>query len=160
MLAFCYRHLFARRHFLCLSVLVAFCVYQWTFAQIGGFKRAQDNPIWMPTVEGIVYGVAIAWYDGSFKPKATALSRFVAKAGEYSYSIYLLHMFVVAAVARFVSSSVMPIQNVFQAAVWSLAFYVAMVAVGRFIEAPVLRNRTGYTAPRAATRTPGRTTGL
>lgn len=173
MLAFRYRHLFARRHFLCVSVIVGFCFYQWTFAQIGGFKRAQDNPIWiwMPTVEGIVYGAAIAWYDGSFKPMATRLSRIVAKAGEYSYSVYLLHMFVVAAVARFVSTSVAPIQNVFQAAAWSLVFYIMMVAVGhlsfRFIEAPFLRNRGRYTKTQAATRMPsssfgvlGRSTGL
>ena len=73
-------------------------------------------------------------------------------AGEYSFSIYLLHFFVVFHAAKFVDGRIMDISNFYLALLWSIVFFVLMIIPGyfsyRFIEAPFLKLRKRYiTAP-------------
>ena len=102
----------------------------------------------MPTIEGLVYAIGIAWYDNSFAHSQSLFSKFVARLGEYSYSIYLLHFFVVFEAARFVHEKIMDISNFYLACVWALFFFVLMLLPGyvsfRWIEAPFLRHRRRY----------------
>ncbi len=79
--------------------LAAFLVLWTEFDHGGGFHHfngtPSPSPLWVviPTVEAITYGSLIAFYDGaSFKMPAW-LDRSLAKVGEWSYSIYLLHFF-------------------------------------------------------------------
>ena len=47
----------------------------------------------IPTIEAITYASIIAWYDNAqFKLPAT-IDRTLARIGEWSFSIYLLHFF-------------------------------------------------------------------
>lgn len=72
----------------------------WTaFDRAGGFYHfdgsPSQSPLWIviPTIEGVTWASLIACYEGaSFKMPAW-LDRALAKVGEWSYSIYLLHFF-------------------------------------------------------------------
>ena len=77
----------------------AFLVLWTEFDRIGGYNNltgaASASPLWIviPTVEAITWGSAIAWYDGTTFKLPRWLDRALAKVGEWSYSIYLLHFF-------------------------------------------------------------------
>ena len=102
----------------------------------------------MPTMEGLAYGLLIAWYDNSFRHSTGGFSRFVARIGTYSYSIYLLHFFVVFEVAEAVHRHVIDLSNLHLALLFALLCFPVMVPIGylsyRFIETPFLRFRTRY----------------
>ncbi len=154
MLVYQYRSYLAHRHVIALLTTSAFMVMYWYFDFKGGFffypSYPSPSPLWifLPTFEGIAYAVGIAWYDSSFSHSASGLSRFIGRIGEYSYSIYLLHFFVVFDAAQFVNERIMNISNFYLACCWSLAFFVLMMIPGyvsfRFIEEPFLKLRKPY----------------
>jgi peptidoglycan/LPS O-acetylase OafA/YrhL len=142
------------RHWLAGGVMAAFALFYSWFDAAGGYYHMPSfpstHPIWviLPSVEGLGYAVAIAWYDTSFNRPDRGFSRFVARLGEYSYSIYLLHFFVVFRAAAWVQAHVMDISNLYLALVWSALFFVLMLAPAylsfRCIEAPFLKYRQPY----------------
>ena len=156
MMLFHFRGFFGRRAGLTLLAVLAFLLFYAWFDGAGGFYKhpayPSSSPLWivLPSFEGLGYAIAIAWYDGSFKAKDTLLSRVVARFGDYSYSIYLLHVFVVFHMARFVHEHVMDISNFYLACLWALLAFGLMAIPGwlsmRFIEAPFLRLRKRYIA--------------
>jgi len=165
MLFYQFRSQIAHRHAIALIVIAAFTIVYWYFDLQGGFYQSPSYPspsqVWiiLPTIEGIAYATAIAWYDNSFSHSTSRLSRFIGRIGEYSYSIYLLHFFLVFRAARFVNEQIMDISNFYLACSWSLVFFVLMVVPGyfsfRFIEAPFLKLRKRYVkAPCSSKETP------
>jgi peptidoglycan/LPS O-acetylase OafA/YrhL len=151
MLAWRARAWFTRRHLLAFTVLAAFVAFYWDFDRAGGFYLyGGSSPLWIcfPTIEGAAYAIAIAWYDNSFAHRNTGVSRFIGRIGEYSYSIYLLHFFVVFGASSFVHQHIMDISNFYLACLWALGFLLLMAPVGylsfRFVESPFLRLRKPY----------------
>jgi len=154
MLAFELRGLIARRHLVVLAILAAFMGVWWQFDRLGGFylnpTYPSTSPLWviLTMLEGIAYGTGIAWYDNSFAHSRSGASRFVARIGEYSYSIYLLHFFVVFRASQFVHERVMDISNFYLACLWALLLLLCLVPVGylsfRYVESPFLRMRKPY----------------
>jgi peptidoglycan/LPS O-acetylase OafA/YrhL len=154
MLVYQFRTYIAHRHAVALLTIVAFMFLYWYFDLQGGFYQNPSypsaSPLWitMPTIEGIAYAIGIAWYDNSFSHSTSGLSKFIGRIGEYSYSIYLLHFFVVFHAARFVNERIMDISNFYLACLWSLVFFLLMMVPGyvsfRFIEAPFLKLRKRY----------------
>lgn len=77
----------------------AFLVLWHVFDRMGGFNHfdgtPSPSPLWIviPTVEAITWGSLIAFYDGATFKMPPWLDRALAKVGEWSYSIYLLHFF-------------------------------------------------------------------
>jgi peptidoglycan/LPS O-acetylase OafA/YrhL len=118
------------------------------FDVAGGYYHMADRSPWiiLPTIEGAAFGALIAWYDQH--PLTGRWTYPLQKAGEYSYSIYLLHVFFVFRVADFIHQHVTDISNFYLALPWALAFYGAMAGLGylsfRFIESPFLRYRVQY----------------
>ncbi len=164
-LAFQLRSLVKGRHLatgLGLSVFLA-----WAYAinlRHGGFfpqgiSVQSKSPIWIvaPTFEALAYGLAIAYYDSTFSPKNQGISYFIGRLGAYSYSIYLLHFFVVFKLARTIDTW-FPITNFYVACAWALVFFALMLPVGalsfRYIEGPFLKLRKPYLLPRDAERAP------
>ncbi|MEO7814372.1 MAG: acyltransferase [Sphingomicrobium sp.] len=132
------------------AALIGFLLLYAVFDISGGFYNLPfDWPwIFIPTLEGLAFGTMIAWYDAHpFRPD-TPVMRFVQKAGEYSYSIYLLHFFVVFAAAHFVNGHLMHLPNIYLALPWAALFFALMVGVGhvsyKLIEEPPLRYRRNY----------------
>ena len=152
--AYQYRDFFQKRHFLALSVFIAFSVFYWYFEHLGGFflnpSYPSPSPVWiiMTTCEGLAYGILIAWYDNSFKHSTGPVSRFIALIGAYSYSIYLLHFFFYSALAGFVDRHVVSLSNVYVALLFAPVAFLVMIPISylsyRFIEFPFLKFRTSY----------------
>lgn len=159
MLAFQYRHVFAGRHFLAGTIMVLFTLFYWLFDIAGGFYLFPVYPspsalwIFLPTIEGLAFAPAIAWYDGSFSFRTMGVSKFIGQLGAYSYSIYLLHFFLVFKAASFIDQHVMRLSNFYVALSWATFCFILMMPIGylsyRWVEAPFLRLRKRYIRPRA-----------
>ncbi len=157
MIFFQFRNFFSGRHIIAFLTMIGFCAFYWYFDLIGGFYKNVQYPspslLWliMPTIEGLAYATLIAWYESSFKHSVNGISWMWAKMGEYSYSIYLLHFFVVFHAAKFIHEHVMPIANFYLACIWAFITFVMMAPIGylsfRFVEAPFLRLRKQYILP-------------
>lgn len=148
------RHWVAGRHLVAGSVAGVFVAAYWLFDASGGFYGMPSYPspsrwwILWPTIEGAAWAALVAWYDSSFEHGRGPFSRFVARLGTYSYSIYLLHVFVVFDLARWVHEHVWDLSRFEVAWLWSLPAFVLMAIPGylsyRFVEAPFLRLRRPY----------------
>ena len=135
-------------------VALAFWGFWWWFDVSGGFYQRPSypspSPVWiiLPTVEAIAYGTLIAWYDSRNLTSTSRISKIIQKFGEYSYSIYLFHFFVVFNAARFVHENIMDISNFYTALVWAAITFALMIVPGylsfTFIESPFLRLRKRY----------------
>jgi peptidoglycan/LPS O-acetylase OafA/YrhL len=155
MLAFQYRNLIAGRSIMTIASLIAFSLFYWHFDRQGGFFQNPSYPsprtiwIFLPTLEGMVYSLAIACYDNASSFPDKGLSRFIGQMGSYSYSIYLLHFFVVFRMARFINDRLIDISNFYLSCLFALICFILMAPVGyvsfRFIEAPFLKLRKRYT---------------
>ncbi|MDH5856416.1 acyltransferase family protein [Lampropedia aestuarii] len=175
MLACHWRRHLSDRHAIALSIAIAFSLLYWWFAHSGGFYLRPSFPsparLWivLPLLEGLTFACLIAWYDTSFHATAKPgkfssaidkLSRWVAKAGAYSYSVYLLHFFVVFAAAEFIDTHIMHIHNFYWALLWSFVFYGLMLIPAhlsyRWIEVPFLKYRKPYLKQASISLTGGR----
>ena len=153
-LAFQFRKAISGKHLLVFFTLFIFAVYYWYFDAQGGFYMSPSypspSPIWifMPTIEGLAYALAIGWYDNSFRHSTGTLSRLIALIGTYSYSIYLLHFFIVFRLSRVINDYVVDLSNIHLALIFSFFCFFCMVPIAhmsyRFIETFFLRFRTIY----------------
>lgn len=156
-LAYHHRDQLAGRHVRLAWIAVAFLTAYWWFDKQGGFflqpSYPSPSPVWivLPTVEGLAWGSMIAWYDGSFRHGTGWVSRLFVALGQYSYSIYLLHFFVVFAVADWIHRNVIDLSSLYVALPVSILFFVAMAPIGylsmHLIEKPFLKLRKRYTVP-------------
>ncbi|MCJ8329715.1 MAG: acyltransferase [Lentisphaeria bacterium] len=153
-LAFQFRKNISKKHLLVFSSLLMFACFYWYFDYRGGFYRNPSFPstssiwIYMPTIEGLAYGLLICWYDNSFTHSTGKVSQFIARIGTYSYSIYLLHFFVVFRIAEAIQTYYIDLSNIHVAILFSVLGFLFMVPIGylsyRFIETPFLRFRIKY----------------
>jgi peptidoglycan/LPS O-acetylase OafA/YrhL len=148
--AFGLRDFITPRHFFVASIAIMFTAVFWLFDHSGGFYDiGAANPVWIiwPTLEGASYGIIIAYYD-SRPQSSTAISRFSAELGKYSYSIYLLHPFLVFKMSDFVQERLMDISNFYVALAWSSICFIVIFPIGfisyRYLESPFLRLRKNY----------------
>lgn len=122
------------------------------FDAAGGFYAGADR-LWIviPTIEGLAFGALISWYDAN--PIRSPRMWLVEKAGQYSYSIYLLHCFVVFDAALLIDRHVMRLDSLYVALPWALLFFLVMTGIGhlsyKLIEEPPLRFRKSYIRPHA-----------
>jgi len=156
-LAFNYRSVIAKRHLAVALSITAFLLFFWWFNGRGGFNLMPSYPspskiwIFLPTLEGLAYGLLISYYDNTYRPANTGISKVVGWIGAYSYSIYLLHFFVVLKMSPFVDQHIMGLSNFYVACAWSLVCFLLMLPIGylsfRFVESPFLKFRRPYTLP-------------
>lgn len=154
MLTFSYAAQLTNKRILLAFSLLAFSVFWWWFDATGGFylrpKYPSPSHIWIfiPTFEGIAYASLVVWYDHTKINLSTVTSQIVQRMGEYSYSVYLLHVFFVFRAADHIHTNVMDISNFYVALAWSFVFFVAMQALGylcfRFVERPFSKLRLHY----------------
>jgi peptidoglycan/LPS O-acetylase OafA/YrhL len=81
------------------GALIVFLVFWQIFDAMGGYYNHTGAPspsavwIFIPTLEAVTWGSLIALYERLPIRLPAALDRGLAKVGEWSYSIYLLHFF-------------------------------------------------------------------
>lgn len=147
-----YRGWLKGRHVpMAVATVAFFAFYQW-FVTIGGFYGTQgSNPVWifMPTIEGAFFGFLVVYYDTTFVFTRRWYWRLVEIAGTVSYSVYLLHTFVVFQVAQ-VADRYLPAMATWEVSeIAALLGFILFVPVAwlsyRFVETPFLRFRTRYT---------------
>jgi rhamnosyltransferase len=145
---------------------VGFTLLWWAFDLGGGFYGREDypssTPLWIvvPTVEGAVYGWLIAWYDDWYAARqelragkpTSQLSVLVALIGTYSYSIYLLHPFLVFRIGYAIDANLIDLNDrPYLALALSVPAFLCMVPVAhlsyRLIELPPMRLRRRYIGP-------------
>lgn len=152
MFAFQVRGFFKGRGGVAFLIALAFLSFWYAFDRSGGFYGLIDSPspiwIYLTTVEGLAYASFIAWYDASFGYRDSRWARFAALIGTYSYSIYLLHFFVVFRMPVLIDRYVFDLSNPYVLLALSPAGFLAMVPLSylsyRFIEAPFLKYRVPY----------------
>ena len=154
-LVYNYRAGFRQAHVSAVLALIAFFALTWAYDALGGFyqlgeKHPELDALWVviPTIEGAFFAAFIAYYDNSFAVKTSRLSGFLSRVGTYSYSIYLLHFFVVFKMSRFVHEHVMVISNFYLALCWACVAFLPMIALGwvsyNAFEKRFLKYRTRY----------------
>lgn len=150
-----FRSNFASRHSLAVGVGLAIITFYTWFNGIGGLTdpAVSRSSIWvvLPLIEGASCAALIAWYDNSFRP-AGFWSDTWAKAGEYSYAVYLLHFFVAFPAAAWIHENVVSLARFETAFVAALVGFAAMMPLAylsmEFIEKPFLRLRKHYVGGR------------
>jgi len=154
MMAYQFRGLISGRHLFVASTFTLFAIVYWHFDTQGGFYMNPSYPspstiwIYLPTLEGVAYALAITWYDNSFKNSTGKVSQFIALIGTYSYSIYLLHFFIVFRLSSAINNHIIDLSNIYLSFVFSAVCFPLMVLIGhisyKYIESPFLKFRSIY----------------
>ena len=152
-LAFRYRERIPDRNSVGVAVALTFLCYFSFFDQLGGyygpFKYGDLSLIWIfqLTIEGLAYAVLIAWYD----KKSLQINQFtwgIAKVGQWSYSIYLLHCFVIFSIPGFLDTRIFDVSNSYIKLVAATIVFVMFLPIGylsyTYIESPFLKYRRSY----------------
>ena len=99
--AITYRNLANQRlEFLCLVALLVLPVVLFAFNQAGSLREQSKWRILWPTAEGLLWAVFILGYLQASERLPEWLSRGLAWIGEVSFSMYLLHVTVIAVVLK------------------------------------------------------------
>jgi peptidoglycan/LPS O-acetylase OafA/YrhL len=152
-LAFRYSGKIPVRNSFGFTVALSFLCYFTIFDQLGGyygpFRIGNLSWLWIfqLTIEGLAYAVLIAWYDKKSLP-LNKITGGVAKIGQWSYSIYLLHCFVIFSIPGFLDSRLMDISNPYIKLVTATIVFALFLPIGylsyTYIETPFLRYRRSY----------------
>ncbi|NNF76976.1 MAG: acyltransferase [Rhizobiales bacterium] len=154
MLVAYYGQFLARKHLIAVAAAASVFALYHVFDRWGGLISNTGHPevwIYLLTVEGLCYGVLIGWYDRSFAFRDVGLSGLIAKVGAASYSIYLLHIFVVFGMARFVDRHLVSLDTFTLAFLASIVCFVPVAFAGwlsyRYFESYWLQFRVPYVVP-------------
>jgi peptidoglycan/LPS O-acetylase OafA/YrhL len=152
--AFLYASKLAKYKYSLISTFIVFSVFWWWFDKTGGFYFRPKYPsnsflwVWIPTIEAVAYAALIVWYDSKKISGKSIASKIGQRLGEYSYSIYLFHFFIVFRIAEYINKNLIDISNFYLCMVFALITFIAMIVPGylsfRFIESPFLRLRLNY----------------
>ncbi|MDH2345077.1 acyltransferase [Bradyrhizobium sp. SSUT77] len=153
MAAFNLRDLIKGQHVAMFAAVAAYSLFYHAFNAAGGFylmtSYPSPSPIWivMPTVDGLFFCLLIAYYDSTFKFRDVGVSGLLAKIGTCSYSIYLLHFFVVIGMHTMMAH-VVPLTNFYVATAAATLAFCAFAPIAwisyRYYETFFLRFRRGY----------------
>lgn len=153
-LAYNYSHYIKGKHLQIIVTLLLFLSFYWYFDSLGGFYQSPSYPspsilwVFLPTLEGIAYSMLIAWYATSFNHSSGPISKFIALIGTCSYSIYLLHFFVVFSIAKYIDVNVISLSNIYLALLFSIIGFLIIFPMAflsyQLIEKPFFRFRRTY----------------
>ena len=129
--------------------LVAAILGLWAFNAQGGWPTTPSWKVLVPTVEGAVWAAFILGYVAWANAATRWWSRLLARIGEISYSIYLLHFVVIWSLLR---SGLVPVWTgryvldaLLNTLLLALPLTLAVSALSyAFIERPFLRLRGNY----------------
>jgi peptidoglycan/LPS O-acetylase OafA/YrhL len=133
---------------LCPIALAAMSVLLYFYGLAGGLRVEAGWKVIWPSVEGFVWAAFVIGYLKLAEGLPERLSRALAAIGTISFSIYLLHSFVISLVRRFghIPFGFGPVEDaLLNAIVIVLPLTIAISSVTyRLIELPFLRMRVRY----------------
>ena len=134
--------------------LGSLAIFWHAFNTAGGFfsfgTYPSTTPIWIviPSIQGLCLGAIIVGYERMAFSMPRILDAALAKVGEVSYSIYLIHCAVFLSVAKQLGLLGFDLTNFTTALMLTIATFPLMVLVSivsyEVIEKPFLRFRTPY----------------
>lgn len=130
--------------------IVSLAAIYWCFDFNGGYKGTRGSLIWVcfSTLEGIFLISIIIFYDHYSVNFKSRLARLIANIGKYSYSMYLLHSFIVFYAASYIHNNILDISNFYTAILMATIVFIGFVPVTylsyQFIELPFLKIRMNY----------------
>lgn len=143
-----------KQHAAAIVTTFLFLSIYYYFDESGGFYLnggyPSPSPFWilLPSIEGVAFAILIAWYDTSFNHSQGKFSIGISRIGEYSYSIYLIHFFLVFAAAKWIDLNIINLSNFYISLFISLFAFAAMIPIGflsmKYIEKPFLKFRKSY----------------
>lgn len=155
-LAWHWRIKYAKKSYIVIFIIIFFMLLHAWFDQKGGFYGMPSYPspssiwIYIPTLEGFSFGLLIGWYD-QFSLKINfpkKINYYLCLIGSLSYSMYLLHFFVVFTLADFIQSNFGILKNFYITLIISIICFIALLPFcwlsNKYIERPFLRYRKPY----------------
>ncbi len=148
------------KHWIAVLVFGLLLAGVYWFDATGGYTSGAFPNVWVfsLTFEALCFATLISYYDRTFKMKNKGVSGLVARIGEASYSIYLLHFFFVFAMANFINENITPIDNIYKGLFFSFLSFIPITLIGwasyNWYERFWLRFRRPYTAKKASTPAP------
>lgn len=145
-----------RRHGLALmvSALAVFTVFWHGFNMAGGYygtgPGSGSDWLWIiiPTVEGLAFGAVIVGYENARIKVPALIDHVLARIGEASYSIYLLHFIVFVPLAKALAAQGLAMGEFHVSLLLAVATFPAIVLMAllsyHLVERPFLRLRLGY----------------
>ena len=141
-----------RRHagWLLAGSLIAIIAAWHVFNIAGGFYGTSDNPMWIiiPTLQGLGFGAVIVGYEHARMQLPSLADRALAKIGEVSYSIYLLHFIFYPTIVKQLSNAGFDMASFPTALAFAFLTFPLIVGISmlsfRFIEQPFLKLRGTY----------------
>ena len=131
----------------CLIALMA----AWhAFNLAGGFYGTTNCPLWivLPALQGLAFGTVIVGYEIARFQLPRHADRAIAKVGEVSYSIYLLHFIFYPTIVKHLASAGVDMTSFATALTVAVLSFPLIVAIAmlsyRFIEQPFLKLRGTY----------------
>ncbi len=135
---------------ICLTALMTIIAAWHAFNIAGGFAGTPHSPLWIiiPTLQGLMFGAVIVGYEYSRVKLPALADRALARVGEVSYSIYLLHFVFYPTIVKQLAAAgfdmaSFPVALAFAALTFPIIVGIAMFSF-RFIEQPFLRLRGSY----------------
>lgn len=141
-----------RRHagWLFAGSLIALVAAWHAFNLAGGFYGTTNSPLWiiLPTLQGLAFGAVIVGYENARFQLPRAADRALAKVGEVSYSIYLLHFIFYPTIVKQLANAGIDMASFSIALAVAALTFPLIVAIAmlsyRFIEQPFLKLRGTY----------------
>lgn len=135
--------------------LLAVVVALWRFNAAGGWPTTASWKILWPTCEGVLWAAFVIGYVDFANAAKGLWSRVMARIGEISYSIYLVHYMVIATMVKFALPVAFSGRVVVDALLNTLLFALPVTLLVsaltyRFVELPFLRLRGRYHRDAAA----------
>lgn len=142
----------ANRHKTALLVFAALALAYSGLSLLGGFYETATSALWIiwPTVDAVLLGALIAYYDRSDIALPDWIGSPAAIAGQASYSFYILHFWYFPPVAARLQNA-LDLSNLGLALAVCFVAFAAFVPVAwlsyRLVEQAALRYRVDYRAP-------------
>ena len=138
--------------FLCMLVIVLICFYRW-FNLMGGYNSDHGQSkslIWvfMPTIEGALYGLIMASYLSISLCLPKLLDRLFAWLGCLSFSLYMNHAFVISIAQKVLIDNKIELTGYAGGCIFFIIVMIIVVPISALtyylIEEPFLKMRKVY----------------
>lgn len=135
--------------FIFIPNILLIVIAMFVFNKLGGWVAVEPWKIIWPTIEGLLWSVFIVSYVLIFNKYTNLLSKFIAKIGELSFSMYLIHFVIIQIIINkglFIVLDISPFKNAILNSVVIVVPITILISLITYnlIEKPFLKLRVKY----------------